>query len=271
MNSDSTFKNLLSIITYFALPIGAIIWPFFKFTIPLAVFWILVQLTIIALLNLLIEKICDDDSMADLFAVILLILVFLTACYWPFVVCPVKLAVIIALIEVAVISIGLNLLTGGELDFLEYVFVIALSLLAAYWPWIICPFKPALIIFVGELGLIFLLVGAYIEVDAMRNIGIAVLAVLAVAWPWLFVKYNIAIIIILAELFLLALVYEIINSFDDSGIVLGMVVFLLMLAVGWPWLAFLGFEKYLWYAIPASIGSGIVAGFIAKLIMGVKD
>lgn len=271
MSSSSTFKGILSIITWFILPVAALIWTLFIFPIPVAILITLAQLVFLCLLNLVIEKACDNDGGVNFFSVAILALLFIIACYWPWIVVNYKLAIIFDLAQIAILSILINLVTGGDMDFLEWVFVVSLALLAAYWPWIICPFKPALIIFVIEAGLIFFFGGAFIESDGCKIFGIALLAVLAVAWPWLFVKYNIAIIIILAELFVLGFVYEMFKGFENKAEVIGVMIFLILLAVGWPWLAFLGMEKYLWYAIPSSIGSAVVSGIITKLVVGLSD
>ena len=266
MYNDSKFKDILSIITYFILPIGAIIWPFFLGKpILLEILFILLHILGLMALNLVIEKLFDNDDMAEFFAVGLLISIFVFAIYWPFVVCPPLLAPIIGLASVAVLSIGIRLFFE-DLDFLEVVFVVTLALLASYWPWVVFGFKGGIVVFIIEAGVILFGVGAWTEIEAMRNVGIAICALFAVGWPWVFFAYNIAIIIILAELFALALIYEVFKGFADKGIILGMLVFLILLAFGWPWLAFIGMEKYLWYAIPACVMSGTVAGIIAKLV-----
>lgn len=270
MSSNSPFRNLCAIITYAILPIVCIVWPFLISIDLLHKFlWISIQLVILCGLNLIIEKAFENDDMENFFKVALLITLLIFVLYWPFVVSPTKLAVIFGLIQVAVISIVLDILSGGDMDFMEIVFVIALSLLAIYWPFAIFGLKKLTFILLAvEIGVISFFVGAYIEVDGLKNFGMVICGIMALAWPWFFVPYNIAIIIILAELFILALIYEIFRGFSDDGIVKGMFVFLLLLAVGWPWLAFIGMEKYLWYAIPACIGSGSVASFIAKLVIG---
>ena len=271
--SRSPFQNILGVITYFILPIAAIIWPFIAgVAILKAILWIFAQLFALSLLNLLIEKLFDNDDGVDFFVLTTFITLYLVGAFWPFVVCPWKLAIIFSLASMTVISIALKFLSE-DLDFLDIVIVVLLSLLAAYWPWIVFAFsfKIALIVFIIETGVILTFVGLWTEIEGLAVFGILILSVLAVGWPWFFVKYNIAIIIILAELFLLAFVYEIFKGFSDEGIVKGMLVFFLLLAVGWPWLAFMGMEKYLFYAIPACIGSGVVAGFVAKILLGFKN
>ena len=271
--SRTPFQNILGVITYFILPIGAVIWPFIVgIAFAKVLLWIFVQLFGLSVLNLVIEKIFDNDDEADFFTLTTFITLFLTGAYWPFVVCPWKLAIVFSLASMTVVAIALKFLSE-DLDFLDIVIVVLLSLLAAYWPWVVFAFsfKIALIVFIIETGAILTFVGLWTEIEGLSVFGILILSVLAIGWPWFFVSYNIAIIIILAELFLLAFVYEIFKGFSDEGIVKGMLVFFLLLAVGWPWLAFLNMDKYLYYAIPACVGSGVVAGFVAKILLGFKN